>query len=192
MKKSEVYIMNQNNVFPGFLGRVTVAHFLTYFLMGIIFAAIGFNVIVYYEQNPDPLVNAFFRPTTSLWVVAGPLFQVLRGALIALTLYPFRKVFLENKWGWIYLWGIFLSLAILVPSGAAPGSMEGVIYTTLPFKFHLIGLPEIILQTLAFSWLVVYWENHQVKKLSIPLIVVFALLTLVLVLGLVLNIFFAS
>ena len=182
----------KNNEFLGFLGRVIVAHFLTYFLMGIVFAVSGLNVIVYYEQNPDPLVNAFFRPTTSLWVVAGPLFQLLRGALIALTLYPFRKVFLEDKRGWLYLWGIFLSLAILVPSGAAPGSMEGVIYTTLPFMLHLIGLPEIMLQTLAFSWLVVFWDHHQVKKLSIPLVVVFTLILLMLVFGLLQNIFFAS
>ncbi len=35
-----------------------------------------------------------------------------------------------------------------------PGSLEGAAYTRLPLWFHLIGMPEILLQTLAFSLLV--------------------------------------
>jgi hypothetical protein len=102
----------------------------------------------------------------------------LRGLIFAVALYPFRKVFLEHKWGWLYLWGIFLALAILAPSSAAPGSIEGLVYTNFSTTFHLIYLPEIILQTLAFSGVVVFWESHNAKRLTIPLVVIFVLILL--------------
>jgi hypothetical protein len=110
-----------------------VAHFLTYFFIGLLFYVSGLNVIVYYEQHPQALINALYRDTSSLLVTAGPLFQLLRGFIFALALYP---------------------------------------------SFHLIYLPEIILQTLAFAWLFVVWEKHPVKKLTIPLVVVFFLILL--------------
>ena len=165
--------MKQLNTFLGFSGRVIVAHFLTYFCMGLVFYITGLNVLVYYEQHAEPLVTAFFRPTSSQLVMAGPYFQLLRGVIFSLVLYPFRSVFLEKKWGWLYLWGIFLGLAIFAPSSAAPGSVEGFIYTNFSISFHLIYLPEIIIQTLTFAGLVVFWEHHNVKKLTIPLVVVF-------------------
>jgi hypothetical protein len=164
--------------FLGFSGRMIVAHFLTYFCIGLFFYLTGLNVVAYYEQHPDPLVTTFFRQTSSLWVMAGPFFQLLRGLLFALVLYPFRNVFFEKKWGWLYLWGIFLALAIFAPSSAAPGSVEGLVYTNFSISFHLIYLPEIILQTLAFAGLFVFWEHHNVKKLTIPLVVVFVLILL--------------
>ena len=170
--------MKQNTSFLGFSGRMIVAHFLTYFFMGLVFYLTGLNVVAYYEQHPDPMVTTFFRSSTTQLVMLGPLFQLLRGLIFALVLFPFRKVFLENKRGWLYLWGLFLALAIFAPSSAAPGSIEGWIYTNFSPTFHLIYLPEIIIQTLAFSWLVVFWENHNSKKLTIPLVVIFVLIIL--------------
>jgi hypothetical protein len=170
--------MKQNTSFISFAGRIIVAHFLTYFFLGLLFYVSGLNVIVYYEQHPQPLVNDLYRETSSLLVTAGPLFQLLRGFIFALALYPFRTIFLERKFGWLFLWGIFLAFAIFAPASAAPGSIEGFVYTNLPMSFHLINLPEIILQTLAFSWLFVVWEKHPVKKLTIPLVVIFFLILL--------------
>ena len=168
--------MKQNTSFVKFTGRMIVAHFLTYFVIGLLFYVSGFNVVTYYEQHPQALINALFRDTSSLLATVGPLFQLLRGFIFALALYPFRTVFLERKFGWFYLWGIFLAFAIFAPSSAAPGSIEGFVYTNFPISFHLIYLPEIILQTLVFSWLFVAWEKHPVKKLTIPLVILFFLI----------------
>ncbi len=178
-----------NNVsFLKFSGKVIVSHFLTYFLTGLIFYLIGLNVVVYYETHPTiPLATELFRSTQSLLVTAGPLFQLLRGALFCLALYPFRKVFLEDRKGWLYLWGIFLVFAILAPSSAAPGSIEGLIYTNFPLEFHLMYLPEILIQTLAFSGLLIFWVNHPVKKLTIPLVVLFCLILLMIVPGVLMG-----
>lgn len=170
--------MKHSSSFFGFAGRIIVAHFLTYFALGLLFYLLGLNVVVYYEQHPHPLVNAVFRETSSLLVTAGPLFQLLRGGIFALALYPFRSVILERKFGWLHLWGLFLAFAILAPSSAAPGSIEGWVYTNFPLSFHLIYLPEVLLQTLAFALLFVAWEKHPVKKLTLPLVVVFVLILL--------------
>ena len=147
----------------------------------------GIHVFAYYEANPDPLVTAFHWPSTSPFVMAGPLFQLVRAVIFALALYPFRRVFLERRWGWVYLWGLFLALAIFAPSGEQPGSIEGYVYINLPVLFHLLYLPEIVLQTLLFSWLVVFWEHHKVKKLTIPLVVVFFAILIMSILGVLMG-----
>lgn len=170
--------MKEDTSWIGFVGRMIVAHFLTYSVLGLVFYLSGLNVVVYYEQHPHPLVNALFRETSSLLVAAGPLFQLLRGFVLAIALFPFQAVFLKRKLGWLYLWGIFLALAILAPSGAAPGSIEGVVYTNLPISFHLIYLPEIILQTLAFSYVFVLWQKHPRRRLTISLVLIFFLILL--------------
>ena len=170
--------MSRNTPFTGFAGRMIVAHFLTYFLMGFLFYLTGLNVLVYYEQHPLPLVNEVFRQSSTMLVMAGPLFQLLRGFIFAIALYPFRSVILERKSGWLYLWGLFLALAILAPSSSAPGSIEGFVYTNFPLSFHLIYLPEIILQTLAFAWLFVFWEKRRGRWLTIVLAVFFTLIVL--------------
>lgn len=170
--------MKQNTSFVSFTGRMIVAHFLTYFVIGLLFYVSGLNVIAYYEQHPQATINALFRDTSSLLVTAGPLFQLIRGFIFALALYPFRTVFLERKFGWLYLWGIFLAFAIFAPSSAAPGSIEGYVYTTFPISFHLMYLLEIILQTFVFSWLFVAWEKRPTKKLTIPLVTIFILILL--------------
>jgi hypothetical protein len=173
--------------FLGFLGRMIVVQFLTYFFVGVLAVLSGVHIYAYYEAHPDPLVTAIQRPISSPLVMAGPLFQLLRAAVFAVALFPFRRVFLERKWGVAYLWGLFLALAIFAPAGEAPGSIEGVVYTNLPTLFHLIYLPEILVQTLAFSWLFVTWEHHKGKKLlTIPLVIVFVLILATQILGVVL------
>ena len=175
------------NLFWGFLGRTIVAQLVTYFFMGVLAVGAGIHIYAYYGANPDPLFTALQRPMESPLVMAGPLFQILRAAIFAVALYPFRSIFLERKWGVIYLWGLFLALAIFAPAGEAPGSIEGAVYTNLPTQFHLIYLPELIIQTLAFSWLLVTWEHNKSKKLlTIPLVIVFALIVIMTIMGLVL------
>jgi hypothetical protein len=173
--------------FLGFSGRMIVTHFTTYFFAGVLSVATGLHIYAYYGANPDPLFTALQRPLSDPLVMAGPLFQLLRAAIFSLALFPFRSVFLERKWGWVYLWGLFLALAIFAPAGEAPGSIEGVVYTKLPVLFHLLYLPELLVQTLVFSWLFVTWEHHKGKRLlTIPLVTVFVLILIMQIMGAVL------
>jgi hypothetical protein len=52
---------------------------------------------------------------------------------------------------------------ILSTPACSPGSIEGMLYSKLPLWYHLIGLPEIMLQTLTFSFLLLAWEKQALK-----------------------------
>lgn len=140
-------------MFGSFAWRVAACHLVTYFVAGVL-AYTLFNYKQLFETGP---LSALMRPVSSKWVAAGPALQVFRGLMFALVLYPFRRVFLDGRLGWLKLWGLFLGLAILGTAGPPPGSFEGAIYTKLTLIDHLRVLPEVVLQTLALSLLLVAW-----------------------------------
>ena len=167
-------------------GRVILVHFLTYSLVGALFFALGLNVIVYYESNPDLALQGYqeiFRSTESVLVAAGPLLNIIRGLLFGLVLYPFREVFITRKWGWLYLWALFLVFALFSTIGPGPGSIEGLIYTNVPLSHHLFTPWEGVLQTLAFSVLLIQWEKSTSKRLTQILVLLSAMLIVGIVLG---------
>jgi hypothetical protein len=107
------------------------------------------------------IIRDFMRPIDSPYVYAGPFLQPLRGLLLAIAIWPIRRVLLEGRFGWLILWNILVMVGILSTPAAAPCSVEGVIYSRLPLWYHLIGLPEILLQTLTFSVLLVWWWRRS-------------------------------
>lgn len=181
-------IMDINRVkhYFSFTHRLMISHFLSYFIIGIIFFSLGLNATGYYERHPIDLVTALHRESNSIWVMAGPLFQLIRALLFSLVLYPIKEVFLEKKHGWLFLWLILMVFAIFAPAGEAPGSIEGVVYTKLPLLFHALYFPELLIQTLLFSWLFLLWEKGKLKKvLTVPLTIIFFLLILAVTIGVV-------
>ena len=42
--------------------------------------------------------------------------------------------------------------------------MEGLIYTTLPIREQLLGLWEVVLQSLLFSFILFHWVNQPQKR----------------------------
>lgn len=163
-----------------FVARVVVLHTITYWVAGLVFSTL-FDYGQLFSVAP---LSTYMRPIDSLMVVAGPLFQPVRGAILGLALWPFRRVFVERERGWLYLWGVFAGVAILATPGPAPGSIEGVVYTTLPLRAHLWGLPEVLVQTLAFSVGLVYWErNREESRLQWVFIGVFVVLLSLSLLG---------
>lgn len=142
--------------FGRFLTRVTACHLVTYFAVGVI----AYFVLDYATSLQSGSWSGYIRPMSSKWVAAGPALNVFRGLIFALALYPFRKVFLEEPRGWLKLWGLLVGLSILSTAGAAPGSVEGLIYTTTPALTQIMGLREVVAQTLAFSVLVVAWHRR--------------------------------
>jgi hypothetical protein len=144
------------DTFPRFLARVTSSHLVTYFVAGLL----AYSLLDYATFFQSDVLACLMRPLDSKWIAAGPALQVIRGLIFALALYPFRSVFLADRRGWLKLWGLLLGLAIFSTTGAAPGSVEGMIYTKIPFGSHLHGLPEVVLQTLAFSVLLTAWHRR--------------------------------
>jgi len=177
----------KNTSLVAFVGRATLVHFLSYSLVGALFFALGLNVIVFYESNPDPAMQgyqAIFRATDSLLVTAGPLFNIIRGILFGLVLYPFRETLITRKWGWLYLWALFLVFALFSTIGPGPASIEGLIYTNVPLSHHLLTPWEGMLQTLVFSVLLIRWEKSTSKRMSQILV----LLSITLLVGIMMGV----
>lgn len=139
--------------FGRFWLRVTACHVLTYMVAGFL----AFWLLRYPALFDAPELAGFMRPMNSKWVAAGPALQVVRGFVIAAALYRFRASFLNARHGWLALAGLLIGLSALSASGAAPGSFEGVIYTRLSLPQHLRGLPEVLLQNVAFAALLCGW-----------------------------------
>jgi hypothetical protein len=175
------------NYRPTFLeltAKTITVHTVTYFLIGFL----SFVLLDYSTKFADPNIAVFMRQTDDALVMAGPLFQPIRGLLFAIVFYLLREVLFNKRNGWAIMWLVLMVPGILSTFGPAPGSIEGLIYTILPLRLQLAGLPEVILQSLLLSLLLCYWVNQPQKKwLSWVLGVIFFLTLLLPVLGLTLG-----
>lgn len=140
--------------------KTILVHTVTYFVIGLL----SFLFLDYGAHYADPTVAAALRQTDHPLVTAGPLFQVLRGILFGIAFYALRDLIFLKRGGWLTLWLVLLIVGIFSPFSSAPGSIEGVVYSTLPMWFHLMSLPEIIIQSFLLAFLTHYWVNHPKKR----------------------------
>lgn len=154
--------MKEHNfrAFLRFTWKAVVTHTLTYFFFGLIMS----NLFHYEHLFEQDVIRDFMRPIDSPYVLAGPFLAPLRGLLFAIALWPIRNLILEKRRGWLVLWNILVMVGILSTPAAAPCSVEGVLYSRLPLWYRLIDLPEIMLQTLTFSLVLVWWDKRQYQK----------------------------
>jgi hypothetical protein len=118
------------------------------------------NVFDYGEVFKREIIRDYMLPMDQHNVLGGPYMQPLRGLIFAIGLWPLRSFLVEKKRGWLILWGLLVTIGILSTPAASPSSIEGMLYTKIPMWYHLMGLPEIVLQTLVFSIWLVWWERQ--------------------------------
>lgn len=164
------------------LAVATIAtHTTTYFVAGVLAYTLG----DYETTFSRPPLSYLMRPTSDPLVMAGPLFQPIRGLIFASALYPLRRVLFEERRGWLILWWLLLALGVLSTFGPAPGSVEGLIYTVIPFWSQLLGLWEVLLQSFLFSIVLFHWINHPGKRwIDWTMGIAFAIVILLPLLGL--------
>jgi hypothetical protein len=164
--------------------KTIVTHTVTYFIMGLIAS----TVLEYGRLYAETSLNLLMRQISDPLVMAGPLFQPIRGALFGVVFFLLRDTLFGRKNGWLVTWITLVVIGILSPFGPSPGSIEGMIYTTLPMELHLTGLPEVLLQALILAALLYYWVNHPEKKwLNWVMGIVFVLMLLLPTLGLLVG-----
>jgi len=139
--------------------KTMVTHTVTYFVMGVL-ALVVFD---YHRLYAETSLKYLMRQTTDAIVMAGPLFQPLRGAIFGVVFVLLRRSLFEHDRGWLRMWAVLVLLGILNTFGPAPSSIEGMVYTTLPLRLQLIGLPEVLIQALLLSAVVCYWVGHPEK-----------------------------
>jgi hypothetical protein len=168
----------------GVISKTMVTHTITYFIMGLIAS----TVFEYGRLYAETSLNLLMRQTSDPLVMAGPLFQPIRGVLFGIVFFLLRDTLFGSKNGWLVMWITLVVVGIISPFGPSPGSIEGMIYTTLPMELHLTGLPEVLLQALILSALLFYWVNHPQKKwLNWVMGIVFVLMLLLPTLGLLVG-----
>jgi len=143
-------------VFPGFCLRTTVLHIVTYFPIG----AISYFLIAQKYWTGPEAVPGLRDPGGEFvqrWFLPA---QVLRGILHAAVLYPLRKPLLEmGRWGGLMIAAILLMFGWIA---GVSGLIEGLVYTTTThFGLFFAHLPEIVLQTLLFGYLLLWWERRR-------------------------------
>ncbi len=144
--------------FPALAAKTMVCHSLTYFFMGVLAA----HFLNYAAVIARP--ESGMRPISDPWVMAGPLFQPIRGLIFALVFYPLRVCLFGKKHGWLLMSWMLVALGILSTFSAAPGSIEGMIYTPTPILYQLRGWLEVVPQAMLLSALLCYWVNRPGKK----------------------------
>lgn len=146
--------------FLGLTLKAIVVHTVTYTVMGLL----ALNLLEYRIAFEAPIMREFMRPVTDPVVALGPSVQFIRGILFATAFYPLREVLFGPKRGWLIMWLLLVTLGILAPFAAAPGSAEGLLYTKLPLGMQLSGWLEIVTQALLLSIILHYWVNHPGKR----------------------------
>ena len=166
---------------PSLTIKTIIVHTVTYFVAGIL----AYTINDYRTTYSQPPLSYLMRPTTDRLVMAGPLFQPIRGVIFALAFYPLRSVLFATPRGWLTLWWLLLALGVLSTFGPAFGSVEGLIYTTIPVRSQLLGLWEVLLQSFLFSFILFRWVDQPNKRwLSWTLGAAFGIVLLLPVLGL--------
>jgi hypothetical protein len=151
--------MNQTS-FTTITLKTAAIHTVTYFLVGVFF----YLFFDYATKYADPAVANFVRQTDHPLVATGPFFQILRGLLFGIAFYVLRESIFPYRRGWLRLWLALVIIGIFSPFGAAPSSIEGMIYSVLPFWFHIVNSPELFIQAGLLAFLTYYWVNHPEKR----------------------------
>jgi hypothetical protein len=152
-----------NNSQPGFVGlaaRTIIVHTITYWLMGLLAS----TLLGYAEVYARPWMACWMRQLDDPLLIAGSLFQPIRGLIFALAFYPLRETLFRKKNGWLVMWWLLVALGILSAFGPTPGSVEGLIYTVIPISQQLAGWLEVVPQALLLSVILFYWVNHPEKR----------------------------
>lgn len=172
---------------PTFWGvtlKTIVVHTITYFAVGLL----AFTIFDYTARFADPALSSFMRQTDDPLVAAGPLFQPIRGLLFGIVFYLLREVLFRRRDGWLVMWIMLVLVGIFSTFGPAPGSIEGLIYTTLPIRGQLAGLSEVLLQSLLLSVVTFVWVRAPERRwLSLLLGILFFIVLLLPALGLLLG-----
>jgi hypothetical protein len=146
--------------FPELAWKTVVVHTLSYFLAGVA----AFLMLDYERRFAEPPLSHLMRPTDDVMVLLGPVLQPVRGLVFAVVFWLIRGATFERPDGWRVLWTVLVLLGIVGTFGPAPGSIEGLIYTRLPIPGQLLGLTEVLAQSLLLAWGTWYWVRHPEQR----------------------------
>ena len=142
-----------------FFSKVTLAHFITYMVCGLI----GMTLFQY-RENIELIGFKSMDEINALHVMLG---QIVRGILLGFVIWWIKDSIIGKKLAWFKLWAILVIIGIISTYGPAPGSIEGFLYLApvddVPFVFEFAML-EVLFQPLLFSVIVTYQRKKRENK----------------------------
>ena len=172
----KIEINNSQPSFWSILYRTIISHTVTYFATGVI----GSILLDYSTRMTRPDVAPIIRDMSDPILIASPLFQPIRAALLAIVFYLLRDVFFKNRKGWLIMWCTLVVVGILTPFSASWGGIEGMIFFNFPLWDHIVGWPEVFSQTFLLSIILTYWIDHPKNKRLRAILLVGFVLTILL------------
>jgi hypothetical protein len=169
--------MNNEENFK-FVWRVITAHTIAYFI-----AALFSMKLFSQEWFLNGTLSQIMRPPTDPVGALGPSLQIIRGIIVALVLLPLRKIFTEEKQGFLKLGLLVLGLSVLSTFAAAQGSIDGFIYMKLSLMEHLIAYPVAFLWIFLFSGILWVFYKYEKKAINIIAIVLTVLIVFISIAG---------
>ena len=146
----------------GFLYRSTVLHVLTYFVIGAASywlvarpAWTGPAALSWVRDPEGEFVRRWFMPA-----------QIVRGVLYGVALFPLRGALLAmGAWGGTVIASLLLLIGLIA---GISGVIEDWVYsTTFHAGLFFAHLPEVIVQTLLYGYLLLAWERRTERAWSV-------------------------
>ena len=143
-------------VLVGFAFRSTVVHFCTYIPVG----GIAFYTMTHHYDETTFGLRDLHDPHVLHWGIPA---QVVRGILFALVLFPLRPALLNMKrWGGLVVGSILFVIGSVI---GANGAIESwVIASIFSVPLFLVHVPEVVVQTALYGYLLLAWERHVERK----------------------------
>jgi hypothetical protein len=139
-----------------FIGKVTIAHFVTYVVCGLI----GMTLLNY----KDHIEIIGFKSMDEISLPMVMLAQIVRGVLFGIVIWWIKDSIIGKKQAWLKLWAILVIVGIISTYGPAPGSIEGFLYLApvddVPLILEL-SILEVMLQPLLFSIIVTFQRKKK-------------------------------
>ena len=144
----------------GVVIKTAIVHTVTYFVAG----ALAYMMFDYKALWDEPVFNVYMRRLDDPMLMAGPLFQPIRGILFGVVFYLLRREYFEREYGWFTMWVVMVVIGMFCTFGPSPGSIEGLIYSTVPLSLQFGGGSiETFAQALSLSVVVFYWVRQPDK-----------------------------
>jgi len=143
-------------VLVGFTFRSTLLHVITYMVIG----ALAFHFMTHrYDETAAGMQDLHGQHVMHWFCLA----QIVRGLLLGLVLFPLRRALLDLKcWGGLVVAGILFMIGSVIGINDA---IEAWVYTTLfNLDLFLVHLPEVVIQTILYGYLLLAWERRVEKK----------------------------
>lgn len=155
---------------PGFWGYLT--RFSLLYVVAYLAAGLTFWVLQDYETVlPAQAAFAMWRPLDHPFVQFAVVFQVGRGAMLGLLVFPLFGRLFSGAQGWLTLFGVLWG-ATFLGAPATVGNLVTDLLSPGPLTDMLLGTSEVTAQMLGFALVFWAWQGRVMERRGVVMRIV--------------------